>query len=226
MMKALSRFVTVMTAGISLFAADRVAAQMAAPAAPPKIVTVKNVYGLESNARLRTPVYTVNGGSKIIRSSSSGIREWVQTIAEFYTVSDVKSRWLNQVTFQFYVLTAIDSKETKPGEPKQKEYTLFRGSIAYQDVDRSQRQAHWAAMFLRPSVIPRYGDPVAVAVEVTVDGQIVDAKSEVDRRFDTIGREKEWWKNPKLVVKDGYLLKPDATPFAFINYDDFEETAQ
>jgi hypothetical protein len=221
MIKALRLLAPVMVLGSCLFAADRAYAQ-AAPVPAEKALTVKNVFGLESNARLRTPIYTVNGGGKIIRSNSSGIREWIQVVAEYYTNPDVKSQWLNQVSFQFYLLTATDNRETK-----QKEYTVFRGTISYMDVDRKRREARWATLYLRPSGLARYGDPIAVAVEVSVDGRLIDSKSEVDRRYaEKLGTEKEWWKNPKLAVKDGYLLKSSETPFSFINYDDFEEIAQ
>jgi hypothetical protein len=210
-------------AGLVLAAPDRAVAQAAPPnAVSEKTVMVKNLFGLESNARLRTPVYSVNGGGKIVRSSSSTIREWVQVVAEYYTAPDPKIRWFNQISFQFYVLTAIDNRETK-----QKDYTIFRGTVAYMDVDRKLRDARWATMFLRPSALLRYGEPIAVAVEVTADGRLVESKAEVDRRAqELLSRDKEWWKNPKLTVKDGYLLKAGDTPFSFINYDDFEESVQ
>ncbi len=218
--------VPVVFASAVLFRADSATAQApATPAATPaadKTLIVKNVYGLESNSRLRTPVYTVNGGGKIIRTSGSVIREWIQVVAEYLTLPDPKNRWMDQVSFQFYVLTAVDSKDAK-----QKEYTIFRGQVNYVDVDRNRRDSKWAALYLKPSVVARYGEPIAVAVEASVDGKLVDVKSEVDRRSqEMLSGQKEWWKNPRLAVKDGYLLKAADTPFAFINYDDFEETAQ
>jgi hypothetical protein len=205
--------------------ADRAVAQAPAPGAPAaaeKTVMIKNVYGLEANARLRTPVYQVNGGGKIVRATGNVIREWVQVVAEYLVASDPKSRWFNQVTFQFYVLTAMDNREMKT-----KDYTIFRGQVAYSDVDRLRRDARWATLYLRPTAVPRYGEPIAVAVEVSVDGRIMDTKMDVARPYaEMLSREKEWWKNPKLPVKDGYLLKASDTPFAFINVDDFEEIAQ
>lgn len=208
--------------GSFLFTADLAMAQGAAPVVQERTLILKNVFGIEGNSRLRTPVYTVNGGGKIVRGNASAPREWVQVVAEYYTVPDAKNRWLNQATFQFYVLTALDNKETK-----QKEYTLFRGTVTYMDVDRNRRDARWSALYMRPSVIPRYGEPIAVAVEISADGKLLDSKVEMDRRYsELLSREKEWWKNPKLTVKDGYLLKASETPFGFINYDDYEEIAQ
>ena len=32
----------------------------------------------------------------------------------------------------------------------------------------------------------------------------------------------EWWKNPKLGVKDGYIVNRALTPFAYYSYDDYE----
>lgn len=216
-------------AGLCLVSAERAAAQYVAPAPPApaqapvdKPLMVKNVFGLENNARLRSPVYNVNGGGKIVRPNNAAVREWVQVVAEYYTSNDIKNRWLNQIAFQFYVLCAIDNRETKS-----KEYTVFRGTVTYMDIDRRNRDARWATMFLRPSALVRYGDPIAVAVEATVDGRLVETKAEVDRRAqEMLSREKEWWKNPKLTVKDGYLLKAEDTPFSYIQYDDFEESVK
>ncbi len=210
-----------MISGASVWLPNWAAGQVA-PMVPvaEKVLTVKNVFGLESNARLRTPVYTVNGGGKIVRSNASGIREWIQVVAEYNTTPDAKARWLNQVSFQFYLLTVNEGRESK-----QKEYTLFRGTAAYMDVDRNRREARWATLYLRPSGLARYGEPVAVAVEVSADGRLLESKSEVDRKYtEVLG--KEWWKNAKLTVKDGYLLKASDTPFSYVNYDDFEEIAQ
>lgn len=204
--------------GSCLVSADRAFAQGAAQ--PEKSILVKNVFGIDSNSRLPTPAYSVNGGGKIVRSNPPGNREWVQVLAEFYPVQDTKSRWLNQVSFQFYLLTVQDNRETK-----QKEYTLFRGTVSYMDVDRNRRDARWATMYLRPSGLARFGLPIAVAVEVSADGRLIETKAEVEKKYgETLG--KEWWKNPKLAVKDGYLLKASDTPFGYINYDDFEEIAQ
>lgn len=209
---------------VIFFGAGQAFAQAhAAPvAAADKTLMVKNVYGLESNARLRTPVYNANGGGKIVRTSGSVVREWVQVVAEYVTVPDAKARWMDQVSFQFYVLTVTTGKEIK-----QPEYTVFRGQVAYMDVDRNRRDSKWATLYLRPTVLARYGEPIAVAVEASVNGKLVDVKAEVDRRSqEMLSGQKEWWKNPRLAVKDGYLLKAADTPFAFINYDDFEETVQ
>ncbi len=223
-MKRMARWLApVAMIGFSLLVADRASAQVAAaPVALEKTVLIKNVFGLEANARLRTPVYQASGGGKIVRSTGNVAREWIQVVGEYYLLPDSKNRWLNQVSFQFFVLTAIDNRETKG-----KDYTIFRGQVAYADVDRARRDAHWATLYLRPAATLRYGDPIAVAVEVSVDGRVVDTKSDSDRKYaEMLSREKEWWKNPKLAVKDGYLLKATDTPFSFINVDDFEEIAQ
>ena len=222
-MKSMARWLAPMViTGFGLLTADQATAQATAPAAPEKTVMIKNIYGLEQNARLRTPIYQASGGGKIIRNSGNVVREWVQVVAEYYTAPDPKSRWFNQIAFQFYVLAAQENRETKA-----KEYTIFRGQVAYVDVDRSRRDARWATMYLIPSAVTRFGDPIAVAVEVSVDGRVMDTRSDVDRRYaEIVSRDKEWWKNAKLPVKDGYLLKATDTPFSLLNVDDFEEIAQ
>lgn len=226
-MKTMVRWLAPMVmTGLAFLAADRAAAQVPAPApaATEKLVAIKNVYGLEANARLRTPVYTYNGGGKIIRSTGNVVREWTQVVAEYYTLPDPKSRWFNQISFQFYVLAVQENRETKL-----KDYTIFRGQVAYMDVDRSRRDARWATLFLRPSAVPRYGEPIAVACEVSVDGKVMDTKVDVDRKYAEMlskPADREWWKKANLPVKDGYLLKVTDTPFSLINVDDFEEIAQ
>lgn len=231
-MKDVARWLAPMVmTGIVLLTAEGALAQAytptgpagaAATAASDKTVKIENVYGLEANARLRTPAYNVSGGSKIIRTSGNVVREWVQLVAEYRVAPDPKVRWFNQVGFQFYLLTVMNNRETKAPE-----YTIFRGQVAYMDVDRARRDSRWATMYLRPSAVPRYGEPIAVAVEVSVDGRVMDVKTAVDRRAaEMLSNEKEWWKNAKLPVKDGYLLKATDTPFSFINVDDFEEIAQ
>lgn len=215
------RWLVAVGTGVCLMAAHQAMGQAAAAGAADKVLAVKNLYGLESNARLRTPVFNVNGGGKIVRSTPGNLREWVQLVAEYYTAPDPKERWLDKVAFQFYVLTALENRETK-----RPEYTLFRGTVTYQDVDRNRRDAKWATLFLRPSVIPRYGDVAAIAVEVSANDRPMDSRVEVDRKFqDILKNEKEWWKNPKLPVKDGYLLKAGETPFGNIGYDDYDEIA-
>ncbi len=202
-----------------LMMSPRASAQ--APSKPDKIIKVKNLFGLDKNSRLRTPAYTVNGGGRIVRSTPGNVREWVQLVAEYYTVPDARQRWLNQVTFQFYVLTAQENRETKALE-----YNLFRGTVNYRDVDRNRGDAKWATLYLAPTATARYGEPIAVAVEVSADGNPMESVAEVERRFqERLKNEKEWWKNPKLPVKDGYLLKATDTPFGYIGYDDYEEIA-
>jgi len=199
--------------------------QPPSPEAAPKIVTIRTLTGLDRNARVNSPVYQYRGGSTLHRGPPAS-REWLQIAAEYQTLpAEGADRWIDQLTFQFYVLSVIPP--ARAGETPR--YTLFRGTAPYVDVDRNRRETRWATLFLRPAALLRYGTPIAVAVEASVDGRVVDSRSEVDRRYqDTVGRVREWWKQPSpaIIVREGYLLRHDQTPFVLDRPDDYEELAR
>lgn len=199
--------------------------QSTAPESAPKVVTIRTVTGLDRNARINSPVYQYRGGVTLHRGPPA-LREWVQVAAEYQTLpAEERERWMDQLTFQFYVLSALPPDRTG-GTPR---FTLFRGAVTYLDVDRNRRESRWATLFLRPSALLRYGAPIAVAVEASVDGRVVDSRSEVDRRYqDTVGRVREWWKQPSpaIMVREGYLMRMDQTPFVLDRPDDYEELAR
>jgi hypothetical protein len=78
-------------------------------------------------------------------------------------------------------------------------------------------------MYLPPKMLLRHGGVVAVAVEMSIDDKVVDLKTEQTKKLPA-----NWWKSPEVLQSDKISLKPDAllprekTPFAFVNWDDYE----
>ncbi len=113
-----------------------------------------------NQAALKTPEYTTS----LSRGVSLPGVWWVGTLSY-----DTSPDWVDEVSFQYYVMTS--------GEQDGKRvFSLFRGKVTYVDIEKGRD--HSAEMFLSPKAIKRYGAPMAVAVEVTMGGQVIAAESE------------------------------------------------
>lgn len=158
----------------------------------------------------KTPVYTTS----VARSGSARTnKEWGAFVVEYETAP----KWLDSVTFTYYVMSKGENDEGAVA------FSLFKTAVTYVNVAEG---SHKSMVYLRPSAMARYGEPVAVAVEITADGTQIEPKS-VERGITM--PDGAWWKNPLVVdrdtvtVRDGYLLPHTQTPFALINIDDNEE---
>jgi len=168
--------------------------------------------GGEGRSVLKVRELTGYGPRALIKSSDAGAstragsREW----AELSVLYDTDPEWLDEVTFQFYVL--LRGKMTA-------EFTLLKGMVTYIDVARGTK--HMAVAYVRPAVLARYGEIVGVAVEAKVKGEVVSVLSE-----GRLGPNKplplEWWKNPNLSPRDGGILDKSKTPFALVKFDEYE----
>lgn len=174
-----------------------------APSAAGGIVHIRNITGMGLRGVVRTPVYTTSVSGGRVQA-----REWGELTAQFDSDPD----WIDELSVQYYAL--LYSRVTK-------EYTMLKGGVTHIDVARGRD--HMSAAYIRPSALARYGEVVAVAVEMLAKGEIVASKSE-GKLPDKQALPTDWWKNAKIVPKDGYLLNRTQTPFAFINYDDYEVT--
>ncbi len=175
-----------------------------AEARPASVVRVRSVTGFGPRALMRTPQYT---------TSAPAGRMPPRTWAEVAALFDAEPEWLDELSVQFYALL----HDRRRGE--QADYTLCRGSVVCVDV--AGGRGRQVAMYLRPAALERFGDVVAVAVEFLYQGQMV-AQATDGRLAGGKTLPAEWWKNPRLAVRDGYLLSKSQTPFAFVNYDDHE----
>ena len=165
------------------------------------IVAIRLLTGAGPRALMRTP--ELFGGAS---RSRTGPREWVEMGIQY----DSDPEWIDEVAFQYYAL--LLNRVTR-------EYTLLKGSVTYMDVARGR--SHLGVAYVRPSALARFGDVMGVAVEAMVRGEVVAFRSE-----GKLGPGKplpeDWWKNPKLTPREGYILDKSKTPFAVINYDDYE----
>ena len=165
------------------------------------VVAIKDLEGIGPRARVKTPIYTSNASAGRVPA-----REW----GRVQVVYDTAPEWIDELTFQFYVLLLKDEKGKR-------DFTLLKGAVSYQDVARGRK--HEAMIFVRPTTLARYGDVIGAAVEVLHNGEVVGVRSV---EVSLIAQEKEWWKNPKLTARDGVLLNRNQTPFAYVNYDDYD----
>lgn len=166
-------------------------------AAGPGILRIRELTGLGPRAMMRSP-------------DSSGSRRsvtpvWVQLQVQY----DAEPEWIDELMVQFHVLL-----RNRAGE-----FTLLKGSVSYVDVARGK--GHLGCMYVRPAGVARFGEVIGVAAEITVKGEVVASLSE-----GKLGPGKplppQWWKNEKLVLKDGYVVEKSKTPFALMNFDDYE----
>jgi hypothetical protein len=166
---------------------------------------IKKLIGLGPQAIVKTPEYQT-GMARGVKPPGG----W----AEITVVFDTALEWIDELTCQFYALAK---------DPDGVTFSFYRCSVRCSDIEKGR--GHKVSVYLRPSVVKRCGQPIAVAVEISQGGKIIDAKSEKPGSL-----QKDWWKNPavteseKVKARDGYLLDRSQTPFALINIDDYEVT--
>jgi len=172
------------------------------------MVRVRKLSGVGRVSLVRTPVFRTNQPA-----GTRPVGEWAQIATQYDTSPD----WIDELVFQYYVMTM----ESEGGANV---YSFFRKVVRYVDIERDNN--HMSTVFLHPRTLERYGDVVAVAVEITLGGQVAAAEDEVDGG--RVRLPENWWTNPNvlqnenLTIRDGYLLGRDETPFALINIDDYE----
>lgn len=146
---------------------------------------------------VRAPQYQVSGGQRTQRQ-----RQWLQVKTEFETAPD----WIDEITFTYYIVL----RNRRPAEGEQ-EYNLFRGETTYVNVARTRTGQ--STVFLHPSTVERYGDLFRVGVVITSQGRMLGMASNPDS-------DQRWWE--QLPPRSGFVLNRMQTPFAMINFDDFE----
>jgi hypothetical protein len=151
-----------------------------------------------TGTKVETPEYQVKKSQFAART-----RQWYQLIVDY----EVAPEWLDEATFTYYVLTL--SKKPEPGRNPR---TLFKGEVTYVNIGRGRRRSD---IYLHPSTVDRYGDVERVAVEVRVGGAIV-ARDGLPQGT----AQQRWWE--AFAPQDGFVLNRMQTPFAMINFDDYE----
>jgi len=166
------------------------------------VLKVRDFEGLGKHSLVRTPVLVSRGHNPV--------GEWLRVQTEY----DTYPEWIDELSFRYSVM----SETVVEG---QKVFFLFKQTVRYRDIRRGRR--HLSAVFLRPNTIARYGMPVAVAVEILHNGQVIDGGTKQPKNY-----PERWWQDPRVVenervtVKNGYLLPRDKTPFALVHIADYE----
>jgi len=147
-----------------------------------------------TGTKQKTPQYKLLTGQKMART-----RNWYVINVQYETAPD----WTDEIVFDYYVLL-------KGKNPKQPKHTLLTGHVSYINVEKGK---HLSDMYLHPSTIARYGEVQGVACVVKVQGRTVAIGTQPSSK-------QRWWE--QLTPQPGLLLDRYQTPFAMINFDDYE----
>jgi hypothetical protein len=168
---------------------------------------------------VRTPEFNVNVNNTQSRVSRRQ-REWALFEVRYVT----SAKWTDELKFDYHVMVKGKSEDGKSDA-----FSYFTASVRYVDIPEGD---HMSCVALPPSLVERYGEPVALSLEVVgKDGTVLANKTET---APAIGKMPEaWWRestvmdsrdaagNPRIVRRSG-LLERSKTPFALINLDDYE----
>jgi len=185
------------------------AGQPAARSAKREGVEITRMPPPNKTAMVRTPEFNANVQNAMPKVTRKP-REW----ALFEVKYESDAKWADELAFSYHVMTKGKNDEGKEA------FSYYTLTLRYLDVPKGE---HMSCVAIPPSQVERYGEPVAVALEiVNKEGKVMDSKSE-----SVIPLPKEWWKdskvldNPQLTRRNG-LVDRSKTPFALINADDYE----
>ncbi len=172
-------------------------------------VEIRRLIGTGPQTKIRTPDFRTN-----IQRTGARSQDWAQITVEY----DTSDEWIDSMTFRYFVMSSIK----RDGE---REYSIYRKTVDYIDVEEGRR--HLSSVYLRPATVKRQGMPVAVHVEILIDGKVVATDDDLDPSMR--GKlPKDWWENREVLEKDTVtvvddrLLNRKETPFALVNIDDYE----
>jgi hypothetical protein len=175
-----------------LFIAPAQVTQAQAPAGGQRMpIIVRKVDG----GKVSTPQYAVKGAS-----SPAKTKDWFKVAIEY----DSEPDWIDELNFTVYVLVRGRTRDAPPE-------TMFKGETSYIHIAAGRR--HLADMYLNPTIISRFGDPIGIAVEARIGGRLVAQTGKPEPTA-------PWWNNYTPV--EGVLLDRSQTPFVFVDIDDQE----
>lgn len=180
------------------FAATSPLAAVAQPAAAPAGGPVPLIIRKISPGRVETPEYQIKKSQFAART-----RQWFQLIVDY----DTAPEWIDEAVFTYYV--AVKARKPEPGKNP---ITVFKGEVSYINIERGK---HKSDIYLHPSTVARFGDVERIAVEVRVGGAVVAREGMPAGSANT-----RWWES--FSPLEGYLLNRMQTPFAMLNFDDYE----
>lgn len=159
---------------------------------------------------VRTPEFNYNVQNTMPRVTRKP-REW----ALFEVKYETSAKWTDELKFEYHVMTRGKTEDGKEG------FSYYTTSIRYVDIPKGD---HMSCVAIPPSLVERFGEPVAVALEITdKDGKLMASESPAGG----IALPKEWWKDSKIldnpsVTRRNGLIERSKTPFALVNPDDYE----
>jgi len=200
--------------------AGRLAAKAGGPAEDvvrdtSKHLRIKRIDWRSNASKVKAPDYVYNNST---RSSTKASPEWYVITTSY----DTGTNWIDSLVVTYHVLVPGDPGVSK----KDLTYMLCESTVTYLDV--KQGMGHISTVYLRPTTIERYGEPVAVGVEISFNGENV-AMSDFSPSCNLTKDARQsgkWWDivkaSRRVTVRDGYLLNRNLTPFIFANYNDEE----
>jgi hypothetical protein len=175
--------------------------------APGQALRIRRIEGVGRTGLIKSPEYRSNIQAGIKRPG-----DWAEIRVQY----DTAPEWIDELVFQYYGLA-----HTREGNKDV--YSLYQATVRYADIERGH--GHLGTAYLHPNAVKRYGFLVAVAVEISYNGKVVETASDSDR---TVKLPSDWWKNQAIVgsgvvvARPGYLLNRRESPFALVNVDDYE----
>jgi len=153
-------------------------------------ITIRNIDGQDEE----TPVYEVKRNST---QSSNRADDWYRVYVEY----DSNPDWIDEITFTFYVRVKGKSRYAPP-------VSLFKGQTTYIHIPKGKNRM--ADMFIHPTILERFGQVEAIAVEVRVGGRVL-ARDGKPRP------KNAWWE--QLSPTANVLKNRAQTPFALLSLD-------
>lgn len=146
---------------ISFSSIERLHAQQRPPAGQPRQVPVEQLIRLDEveSERVSTPEfdYRVRGMS----TDRDGRKSWLQVKASYRTAKD----WTDEITITYYVVLEGDADDLPQGSETK---NMFTGTVTYVNVPEGD---HESTMYLDPNTAERYGEVIAVAALVSIEGR-------------------------------------------------------
>ncbi|MDD2237425.1 MAG: hypothetical protein PHP44_13340 [Kiritimatiellae bacterium] len=148
-------------------------------------------------SKIETPKYETK---RSLQSYPSATREqnWLEIALPYKTSID----WMDELSITFYVL--IEPKD----DPAVKQKILV-GTVDYVNIKKG---VHRSVVYLHPSTLERFGEPkrYAAIVRTSMDGRPMELATE----------DMTPWR--RLAPESGLVLNRMQTPFAMVNFSDFE----
>ena len=156
-----------------------------------------NIRKITPDKKASTPRYEMKPAIPMQRT-----RNWFSLTVTYDVNPPGNSEWIDELTFTYYVLV----RQKGGAQPM-----LLKGEVTY--INIAKGRGLLADIFLHPSTLARYGEVDRVAVLVSTRGQLLAGES-------LPTSNQRWWE--QLPPTEGLLLSRQQTPFAMVNFDDYE----